>query len=74
MKSNKNGTTLSSGKGAQIGLPFRVSHDIDMDTYYVPVYIHTTTTSAIYAFFIGVFDVLYITLIHHCCGLFAALR
>ncbi|XP_067209610.1 uncharacterized protein [Linepithema humile] len=56
------------------GIPYRVNYMVDVDTYFVPIFIHTTTCHISYMLLVVIFDALYLTLIEHCCGLFAALR
>ncbi|XP_071646264.1 putative odorant receptor 85d [Temnothorax longispinosus] len=47
---------------------------VDLDTYYVPIFIHSAICDFSYTVLLVVFDVLYLTLVEYCCGLFAALR
>ncbi|XP_024870021.1 uncharacterized protein LOC112453469 isoform X2 [Temnothorax curvispinosus] len=58
----------------QIGLPHRVNYMVDLDTYYVPIFIHSAICDFSYTVLLVIFDVLYLTLVEYCCGLFAALR
>jgi len=67
-------TGNDSSSSAIEGLPYRVNYMVDLDTYYVPIFIHTATCDIFYSLLMLIFDVLYLTLIQHCCGLFAALR
>ncbi|XP_029673298.1 uncharacterized protein LOC115241609 [Formica exsecta] len=64
----------TEAQGAQIGLSYHVNYMVDIDTYYVPIFIHTAICEMSYTFLIVVFDVLYIISIEHCCGLFESLR
>ncbi|XP_028045654.1 odorant receptor Or2 [Monomorium pharaonis] len=72
--------TLKSKEGdevsntAQIGLPHRVNYMVDLDKYYVPIFIHSAICDFSYTFLLVVYDVLYLTAVEFCCGLFAALR
>ncbi|XP_011878574.1 PREDICTED: odorant receptor 67a-like isoform X2 [Vollenhovia emeryi] len=70
MKSEK----IDETSNAQIGLPHRVNYIIDLDTYYVPIFIHCAICDFTLTFLLVVFDVLYLIVVEHCCGLFAALR
>ncbi|KAG5313117.1 OR67C protein, partial [Acromyrmex insinuator] len=47
---------------------------IDLDTYYVPIFIHCSVCDLIYTVLLSVFDVLYLIVIEYSCGLFIALR
>ncbi|XP_011878577.1 PREDICTED: odorant receptor 4-like isoform X2 [Vollenhovia emeryi] len=58
----------------QIGLPHRVNYMVDIDTYYIPIFIHSAICDFSYTVLLVVFDVLYLTLVEYCCGLYAALR
>lgn len=58
----------------QIGLSYHVNYMVDVETYYVPIFIHTAVCTVLYVNLILTFDVLYMILVQHCCGLFAALR
>ncbi|KAG5344791.1 OR63A protein, partial [Acromyrmex charruanus] len=58
----------------QRGLPFRINSMIDLDTYYVPIFIHCSICEFMYMFLLTVIDVLYLTVVEYCYGLFAALR
>ncbi|XP_039305979.1 odorant receptor 67a [Solenopsis invicta] len=58
----------------QIGLPHRVNYMVDLDKYYVPIFIHCAICDFSFTFLLVVFDVLYLTVVEYCCGLFAALR
>ncbi|EZA47888.1 hypothetical protein DMN91_003081 [Ooceraea biroi] len=64
----------SNSHSTQRGLPYRVNYMVDLETYYVPIFIHTAVCDVIYTILMIMFDVLYLTLVQHCCGLFAALR
>lgn len=66
----------ASGKaqGAQEGVPYRVNYMVDLDAYYALIFIHTATCEVSYMILMITFDVLYLTVVEHCCGLFAALR
>ncbi|XP_025265465.1 putative odorant receptor 85d [Camponotus floridanus] len=57
-----------------MGLSYPVNYMIDVDTYYVPIFIHTAICEISYVFLIAAFDILYVTLIEYCCGLFESLR
>ncbi|XP_011698992.1 PREDICTED: odorant receptor Or2-like [Wasmannia auropunctata] len=59
---------------SQIGLPHRVNYMVDLDTYYVPIFIHCAICDFSFVFLITVVDVLYLTVVEYCCGLFEALR
>ncbi|XP_020285694.1 odorant receptor 13a-like [Pseudomyrmex gracilis] len=61
-------------RGAQAGLPYRANYMIDLETYYIPIFLHTAICVTSYSVLMLTFDVLYLTLVQHCCGLFAALR
>lgn len=56
------------------GIPYRINYMIDVDTYFVPIFIHTCTCVVSHMVLVVIFDTLYLTLVEHCCGLFAALR
>ncbi|KAG5321420.1 OR67C protein, partial [Pseudoatta argentina] len=47
---------------------------IDLDTYFVPIFIHCTVCNLIYTVLLSVFDILYLIVIEYSCGLFIALR
>ncbi|KAL0111615.1 hypothetical protein PUN28_013064 [Cardiocondyla obscurior] len=47
---------------------------VDLDTYYVPIFIHSAVCDFSFTFLLVVFDVMYLMVVEHCCGLFAALR
>ncbi|XP_011883805.1 PREDICTED: odorant receptor 67a-like isoform X2 [Vollenhovia emeryi] len=64
----------SSAHDAQVGLPYHVNYMVDPQTYYVPIFVHVAICVVSYTVLMLTFDVLYMTLIQHCCGLFAALR
>lgn len=70
----KNDTSSDEIISAQIGVPYRVNYFVDLDTYYVPIFIHTSVCALYYVFVIVTFDVLYITLVEHCRGLFMTVR
>ncbi|XP_011878148.1 PREDICTED: odorant receptor Or2-like isoform X2 [Vollenhovia emeryi] len=57
-----------------IGLLHRVNYMVDLDTYYIPIFIHSAICDFSFTYLLVIFDVLYLTLVEHCCGLFAALR
>ncbi|XP_018354336.1 PREDICTED: uncharacterized protein LOC108755680 [Trachymyrmex septentrionalis] len=64
----------SSNAHKQVGLPYHVNYMIDPKKYYIPIFVHVTTCVISYTILMLTFDVLYMTLIQHCCGLFVALR
>ncbi|XP_011702784.1 PREDICTED: putative odorant receptor 85d, partial [Wasmannia auropunctata] len=64
----------SSAHDEQIGLPYHVNYMVDPKTYYVPIFVHVTVCVVSYTILMLTFDVLYMTFVQHCCGLFAALR
>ncbi|XP_025156084.1 putative odorant receptor 85d [Harpegnathos saltator] len=47
---------------------------VDLDTYFVPIFLHTAMCEISYMIFLVAVDVLYMTFVQHCCGLLAALR
>ena len=59
---------------SQTGLPYRVNYMIDLDTYYVPIFIHCSICDLIYTVLLCAIDVLYLIVIEYSCGLFVALR
>ncbi|XP_067209620.1 odorant receptor 63a-like isoform X2 [Linepithema humile] len=70
----KNDTSSDEIISAQIGISYRVNYFVDFDTYYVPIFIHTSLCTLCYIILIVTFDVLYITFVEHCRGLFATVR
>ncbi|XP_072757394.1 uncharacterized protein [Anoplolepis gracilipes] len=58
----------------QVGLVYPANYMIDMDTYYVPIFIHMALCEMTYTFLLATFDVLYVTSVECCCGLFEGLR
>ncbi|XP_011699007.1 PREDICTED: uncharacterized protein LOC105456562 [Wasmannia auropunctata] len=66
--------THETSNKEQIGLPHRVNYMVDLDTYYYPIFIHSAVCDFSLAFLLVVFDVLYLTVVEYCCGLFASLR
>lgn len=64
----------NSTHNTQIGLLYHVNYMVDVETYYIPIFIHTTMCSVFYTILMLTFDILYMTLVQHCCGLFEALR
>ncbi|KYN26704.1 Putative odorant receptor 67a [Trachymyrmex cornetzi] len=66
--------TDETSNNVQRGLPFRINSMIDLDTYYVPIFIHCSICEFMYMFLLTVIDVLYLTVVEYSCGLFAALR
>lgn len=66
--------TSSNTYRKQAGLPYRVNYIIDPDTFYIPIYLHTSVCVTYYSILMIMSDVLYLTLVQHCCGLFAAIR
>ncbi|RLU24769.1 hypothetical protein DMN91_002859 [Ooceraea biroi] len=64
----------SNTQSTQRGLPYHVNYMVDVETYYVPIFIHSLVCDVYYSVLHGVFDVFYLTLVQHCCGLFAAIR
>ncbi|XP_067209621.1 uncharacterized protein [Linepithema humile] len=71
-KGEKNDT--SSNEHTQVGVAYRVNYVIDFDKYYAIIFIHTTFCIVWYVFLPVTLDVLYITLIEHCRGMFAAVK
>ncbi|XP_011691621.1 PREDICTED: odorant receptor Or2-like [Wasmannia auropunctata] len=55
-------------------IPHHVNYMIDHNKYYYPIFLHAAICDASYTFLITTFDVLYITSVEYCCGLFATLR
>ncbi|XP_011643798.2 LOW QUALITY PROTEIN: uncharacterized protein LOC105431362 [Pogonomyrmex barbatus] len=74
MRSNKIDKPPAKESNSQVGLPHRVNYMIDLDTYYVPIFIHSAICDFSYTVLLVVFDVLYLTLVEYCCGLYASLR
>ncbi|KAL6268723.1 hypothetical protein P5V15_001851 [Pogonomyrmex californicus] len=74
MRSNKIDKPPVKESSSQVGLPHRVNYMIDLDTYYVPIFIHSAICDFSYTVLLVVFDVLYLTLVEYCCGLYASLR
>ncbi|KYQ51667.1 hypothetical protein ALC60_09205 [Trachymyrmex zeteki] len=74
MESNKTNELANKELKSQTGLPYRVNYMIDLDTYYVPIFIHCSICYFIYTVLVAVSDVLYLIVIEHSCGLFVALR
>ncbi|KAH0946202.1 hypothetical protein HN011_010168 [Eciton burchellii] len=71
----ESGSKLSGNThSVQTGLPYRVNYMVDLETHYVPILIHTIVCILSYTVLMLTFDTLYLTLVQHCCGLFAALR
>ncbi|KYM98782.1 hypothetical protein ALC62_10510, partial [Cyphomyrmex costatus] len=70
----KSEKTDETSNNEQIGLFYHISSRIDLDSYYVPIFIHCSICEFIYMFLLSVIDVLYLTVVEYCCGLFAALR
>lgn len=64
----------SSARDTQVGLPYHVNYMVDPDLYYVPIFGHVALCVVFYTILMITFDVLYMTLVQHCCGLFTALR
>ncbi|XP_025262516.1 odorant receptor 67c-like [Camponotus floridanus] len=58
----------------QTGLFYLVNYMIDVDKYYVPIFIHMAICEISYVLLIATFDILYATLVEYCCGLFESLR
>ncbi|CAL1677723.1 unnamed protein product [Lasius platythorax] len=73
-ESKENVTSSNKAHEPQTGLSHPVNYMVDLDTYYIPIFIHTAICEVSYTFLIAVFDVLYVILVEHCCGLFAGLR
>ncbi|KAF3054401.1 Odorant receptor 123 [Nylanderia fulva] len=75
-KESKENFTSSDTEYAAVksGLAHPVNYMVDVDTYYVPIFIHTVVCEVGYTFLLVTFDVLYVTLIEHCCGLLEGLR
>ncbi|XP_032686500.1 uncharacterized protein LOC116851310 [Odontomachus brunneus] len=74
VQSSEESDALNEVQGAQKGMPYRVNYIVDLNTYYVPIFLHTATCEVYYLLLIVCQDVLYMTLVQHCCGLLAALR
>ncbi|KAG5332665.1 OR67C protein, partial [Acromyrmex heyeri] len=74
VESNKTNELANEELNSQIELPYRVNYMIDLDTYYVPIFIHCSVCDLIYTVLLSVFDVLYLIVIEYSCGLFIALR
>ncbi|XP_019698031.1 odorant receptor 67a-like isoform X2 [Harpegnathos saltator] len=70
--SNNNSSSITHE--TQVGLFYHVNYIVDVETYYVPIFIHSATCVVFYTLLMITFDVLYLTLVQHCCGLFQALR
>ncbi|KAH0946201.1 hypothetical protein HN011_010167 [Eciton burchellii] len=70
-KSNEN---ISSSDISQEMFIYRVNYMLDPDTYYVPIFMHTATCMMLCTCLMVTFDVLYLTMVETCCGLFAAVR
>ncbi|XP_012231789.2 odorant receptor Or2-like isoform X1 [Linepithema humile] len=64
----------TSNSGVFPGLPYRVDYMVDIDTNYMPIFIHTHTCHIGYMALIIICDTFYLTLVEYCCGLFDALR
>ncbi|XP_032686519.1 putative odorant receptor 85d [Odontomachus brunneus] len=47
---------------------------VDLDTYYIPIFLHIITCEILYMLLIVSQDVLYLTFVQYCCGLLATLR
>ncbi|XP_020285681.1 uncharacterized protein LOC109855631 [Pseudomyrmex gracilis] len=73
-QSDKNDTLSSKSKGPPPGIIYRVNYMVDVDTYFVPIFIHITTFHMCLLIVSVTLDVFYVTLIEHCCGQFEALR
>jgi len=63
----KSEETDETSNNVQRGLPFRINSMIDLDTYYVPIFIHCSICEFMYAFLLTVIDVLYLTMVEYCC-------
>jgi len=71
-KSNEN---ISSPDISQEIFIYRVNYMLDLDTYYIPIFMHTTICAILYSCLMNVtFDVLYLTMIENCCGFLATTR
>jgi len=71
-KSNEN---ISSADISQAMFIYRVNYMLDLNTYYIPIFMHTAICAILYSCLMNVtFDVLYLTMIGNCCGFFAATR
>jgi len=70
-KSNEN---ISSPDISQEMFIYRVNYMFDLDMYYVPIFMHTAICVIICSCLIVTFDVLYLTMIENCCGLFATVK
>ncbi|XP_032686502.1 uncharacterized protein LOC116851312 [Odontomachus brunneus] len=71
---NGGNNSSSIAHDSQAGLPYRVNYMVDVEIYYVPIFVHSATCVVFYTILMIMFDVLYLTFVQHCCGLFAALR
>ncbi|XP_025156080.1 uncharacterized protein LOC109504182 [Harpegnathos saltator] len=71
---NEESEASSKIQNAQEGVPYRVNYMVDINTYYIPILLHTATCEVLYLFLIISQDVLYLTFVQHCCSLLAALR
>ncbi|XP_032686505.1 odorant receptor 67a-like [Odontomachus brunneus] len=69
-----NGTSETLDVPVPVGLPLRVNYMVDVDTYYIPIYIHTVLAEMVYSLLMCAVDVLYLTSVQYYCGLLAALR
>ncbi|KAG5332664.1 OR67C protein, partial [Acromyrmex heyeri] len=74
VESNKTNELANEELKSQKELPYRVNYMIDLDTYFVPIFIHCTVCNLIYIVLLFVLDVLYLIVIEYSCGLFVALR
>jgi len=70
-KSNEN---ISSPDISQEMFSYRINYMLDLDTYYVPIFMHTAICTVLYMCLLVTFDVLYLTMIENCCGFLAAVR
>jgi len=70
----KSSENISSPDISQDIFIYRVNYMLDVDIYYVPIFMHTAICAILSSCLIVTFDVLYLTMIENCCGLFAAAR
>jgi len=70
-KCNEN---VSSPDISQDMFIYRVNYMLDLDTYYIPIFMHSAICAILSSYLIVTFDVLYLTMIENCCGLFTTAR
>ncbi|XP_025264831.1 uncharacterized protein LOC112638049 [Camponotus floridanus] len=71
---SKEKDTSSNTQKIQTGLFYLGNYIIDVDTCYVLIFIHIAICEIYYVLLTAAFDVLYVTLVEFCCGLFESLR